>query len=332
MHDEGLMFNRIHDALDAPPPAGAYERLRTVLIKKPVRPRWSPALPTRWSDMGFRLAAGLALVALGAAIASAIVAIHSASINTVPATHRMSVGAYQKMIASDALNPPGVWKDPCDENVHTGCEADAARSIPLVQKWLDDITHASTPARFAVLDAELRQHLTQNIAALNSLIVDSRAHDEAAMTRDYIVAVYAAEWTGTVVPGIVNSQQVDAANYVALVRSETSILDACGAACGFTSPSADCMQGHGITCLYYHDTVAESFAGYQSDITKRAAPDSLATKDARLQGDLSRADSVLLTMRLAVAAGDQVGFNAGIQQLRGILAQLDKDAAAITGG
>jgi len=332
MHDESLMFNRIHDALDAPPPAGAYERLRTVLIKRPVRPRWSPALPTRWSNMVFRLAAGLALVALGVAIASAIVAIHSASINTVPATHRMSVAAYQKMVESDGPNAPAVWTDPCDTVVHTGCEADAGRSIPLLQKWLDDLTHASTPARFAVVDAEMRQHLTQGITALKSLIVDSRAHDDAAMTRDYIVALYNAEWTSTVVPGIANSQQVDAASYVALVRSETRTLDACGAACGFTSTSADCMHSDGITCLYYFDTVGESFAGYQSDIVKRAAPDSLATKDARLQGDLSRADSVLLTMRLAVAAGDQVGFNAGIQQLRGILAQLDQDSAAITGG
>lgn len=332
MHDEGLMFQRIHDALDVPPPAGAYERLRTVLIKKPVRPRWSPALPTRWSNMGFRLAAGLALVALGVAIASAILAIHSASTNIVPATHRMPVGAYQKLVSTDAPNPPAVWKDPCDTVVHTGCEADAARSIPLLQKWLDDLTRASTPARFAVLDAEMRQHLTQNITALQSLIVDSRAHDDAAMTRDYNVALYGAEWTGTVVPSIASSHQVDAATYIALVRSETRTLDACGAACGFTSASANCIHSDGLTCLDYFDTVAQSFASYQADIVKWAAPDSLTTKDARLQGDLSQADAVLLTMRLAVAAGDQVGFNAGIQQLRDILARLDQDAAAITGG
>ena len=83
--EQPFLFDQIHDALDIEPPAGAYERLRTSLTTEPVSPHRLPALQTRWSKMGFRFTAGVALVALAVAITAAIFAIHSASTNSAPA-------------------------------------------------------------------------------------------------------------------------------------------------------------------------------------------------------------------------------------------------------
>jgi hypothetical protein len=328
---EDTMFDRIHDALDIEPPAGAYERLRIALNQKPVTPyRW-PAFQTRWSKMGFRLVAGVAMVALAIAILAAAIAIHSASNNQVPAGG-MNIPAYQRMVANDNADALATFSSPCDVGVHSGCLSDATRAIPVVQKWLDDLTRAQTPGRFVVIDAEMRNHLAQNLTALHELVIASQAGDGPGMDRAFVVAVYAEEWTSTVIPGITGSQQVDPNAYIALVRSETSSLDACGAACGFTSVATNCVTSDGLTCLNYFDKVAVSFAGYQADLIRKAAPASLAAKDARLQSDLAQADAVLLTMRLAVAANDQVGFNSGISQVQRIVALIDKDANSILQG
>jgi hypothetical protein len=329
---EDTMFDRIHDALDIEPPAGAYERLRIALNQKPVRPyRW-PALQTRWSKMGFRLVAGVAMVALAIAILAAVIAIHSASNNQVPAGTGMNIPAYQRMVAKDNDAAQATFSAPCDIGVHTGCLSDATRAIPVVQKWLDDLTQSATPTRFVVVDAEMRNHLAQSLTALHELVAVSQAGDAPGMDRAFTVAVYTAEWTTTVVPGITSSMQVDASTYVALVRSETQTLDACGASCGFNSAASNCVKNNGIPCLLYFDHVASSLAGYQADLIRKAAPTSLAVKDARLQTDLAQGDAVLLPMRLAVAANDQAGFNSGMSQLQRILALIDKDANSILQG
>jgi hypothetical protein len=330
--EERYLFDRIHDALDIEPPAGSYERLRLALNKKPVNPRLWPALPMRWSNMSVRVAAGIALVALAAATAAAIIAVHNASTNNSPAGSRMSIAAYQQMISRDWVDPNVVWSNPCDETVHTGCMADATRSIPMLQKWLDDLDKSTPPTRFAMVDAEMRQHLAQSIAALNALNADARAKDDAAMTRDFIVAVYGAEWTSTVVPAIPQSQEVSSAIYIELVRSEAATLDACGAACGLTETAASCVNSSGIRCVDYHDTLAYHLASYQADVIRKAPPSSLSARAEALQRDFAQADAVLITMRVAVAAKDQSGFNSGIARLKPILTQLDRDAAAMNQG
>ena len=83
--EEQLLYDRIHDALDIEPPAGAYERLRASLTRMPTKLQSLPALQTRWSKMGFRFTAGVALVALAVAITAAILALHSAPSNSAPA-------------------------------------------------------------------------------------------------------------------------------------------------------------------------------------------------------------------------------------------------------
>jgi hypothetical protein len=329
--EEQHMFARIHDALDIQTPPGAYERLRTELTKKPVRPfRW-PALQTRWTKMSFRFAAGLAIIAIAVAAAAAYIAIHNSTNSVAPAGPRMSIQAYQKMVTDDSAAAAATYSDPCDIGKHSGCGADATRGIPVVQRWISDVSRPDVPTRFVVINAEMRQHLIQNLAAQRDLLAASQANDGPGMDRALNDALYAVYWTGVVVPAITASHQVDATRYAALVGSEIRTLDGCGAACGFTQSSATCASGGGITCKYYLDTVAYSFASFQADLTKEAAPSSLASKDAKIQSDFTHADAVMVAAYPAVVANDQSAFNAAIAQLERIKTQLDQDAAKITG-
>lgn len=330
--EEQFFFTQIHEALDIPTPPGAFERLRTELSKKPVQPRRWPALQVRTSDMRFRLAAGLAIVAIAVAAAAAVLAIHNNANNVSPAGPRMPIGAYQKMIASDAPDPNRVWTAPCDETQHSGCESDAARSIPLIQKWYDDVSRVQPPARFAVVNAEMRQHLAQSLTGLNALEADSKSGDQAAMSRDYVVAVFGAEWTGTVVPGVAASQQVSSTTYVRQVNVIQQGIESCNNCTLLTAADArSCTTNGGVPCLDLFDEVAFDFATDSTTLVQYAAPDTLSAKDATLQRDFATADGILLTMRLAVAANDQVGINSGIEQLRRLEVQIDMDAAKITG-
>ena len=331
--EEQFLFTQIHEALDIPTPPGAYERLRTALNKKPVKPRAWPVMQTRYSKMGFRLAAGLAIVAIAVAAAAAVLAIHNASNNTSPAGSRMSIQAYQATIAADNARAAATFSAPCDIGVHAGCGADASRGIPVVQKWIDDISRPNIPTRFVVINVEMRQHLLQNLAALRDLLAASNNSDGPGMDRAFWVALYAVEWTSMVLPAIAESHQVDAATYMRLVGSETRTLDACGASCGFTGNATTCMRSDApLTCKDLFDSgLGSSFAGYAGDLVKEAAPPSLAAKDTVLQNDLARADAVLMTMRVAVAANDQQGFNLGMAQLQMIKKQIDLDGAKITG-
>ena len=330
--EEQFLFTQIHEALDIPTPPGAYERLRTQLTKKPVRPfRW-PALQTRWSKMSFRFATGLAIIAIAVAASAAAVAIHNSTNNSSPAGSRMSIQAYQKMVADDNASAMATYSAPCDIGVYSGCAADATRGIPAVQKWISDLSRPDIPDRFVVINAEMKQHLLQNIAAQHDLLSASNNNDRPGMDRSFWVAVYAADWTSTILPSIADSHQVDAATYVRVVATEARTLDACGAACGFAGNANSCLKSDApLSCQFLFDSaLGPSFAGFAGDLVKEAAPPSLASKDGRLQNDLAEADATLMTMRVAVGANDQTGFNLGLAQLLRIKTQIDLDAAKIT--
>lgn len=332
--EEQLLFTRIHDALDIQTPPGAYERLRSQLTKKPVRQwRW-PALQTRWSNMGFRFAAGLAIVAIAVAAGVAALAIHNSTNNTAPAAPRMSVQAYQKMVADDNANASVTYSAPCGSGNNSGCGADATRGIPAVQKWIDDISRPDIPTRFVIINAEMREHLIQNIAAQRDLLAASSNHDGLGMDRALWIAVYAAGWTSTILPDIAQSRSVDATTYVRLVAHEVITLNACGPACGFTGDTTTCMQqaAPALSCQSLFDSgMGPTWAGFAGDLVKEAAPPSLAAKDIQLQSDLAQADATLITIRVAIAANDQAAFNLGLQKLVQIKTQVVVDSAKITG-
>jgi hypothetical protein len=332
--EEQLLFTRIHDALDIPTPPGAYERLRAQLTKKPVHPfRW-PALQTRWSNMGFRFAAGLAIVAIAVAAAAAVLAIHNSTNNTSPAGSRMSIQAYQNMVANDYVDANAAFSAPCGPPVRSGCGADATRGIRAVQKWIQDVSRPDIPVRFVAINAEMRQVLMQNMSAQNDLLAASKANDGPGMDRALWVASYAPDWTSTVMPGITTSKQVDAVTYASEVKKAISEIQYCmvnNCILLVSSDARSCTTNGGIPCQQLFDVTAVVYASFSSTLVQYAAPDSLAGKDARLQSDLASTNAVFMTMRAAIGVSDQSRINSGIDQIQRLTALIEADAAKITG-
>ena len=327
--EERVLFDRMHDALDIEPPAGAYERMRIALAKSPAKPHGWPVFRMKGSKMGFRLAAGFALLVLVGAIVAAYLAVHNATSSRIPAGSGQAIAAYQNQVNVDGQNANATWSAPCDTTTHTGCQGDATRAIVALQRWLDDLNRSEPPARFLVVDAQLRLHISGSIAGLNALLAASQANDSNGMDRAYLLAVDGRVWTDAVVPSIVSSKQVTAAAYTNSVRAQSSTLTSCADCQVLAGQSQiDCSQNQ-TTCQYLLDGPEGLISHFQSTLVAFAAPDSLSAKDTRLQQDLGRADSALTAMRAALSTGDQAGFNAGRVSLRSALAAVTLDAAAI---
>jgi hypothetical protein len=327
--DDKVMFDRMHDALDVEPPAGAFERMRIALLKSPARPSGWPVFRMRGSKMGFRLAAGLTLLVLVGAIVAAYLAAHNATSSRVPAGSGQAVAAYQNLVNADDQKAIATWSAPCDTTTHTGCRGDATRAIAALQNWLDDLNRSEPPARFLIVDAQLRLHISASIAALNALLAASQANDSSGMDRAYLLGLAGRAWTDTVVPNIVSSKQVSTAQYTTSIRAQSTSLTSCADCQVLTGQSQiDCSQNQDF-CQTLLDGAELQVASLQAALAALAAPDSLSAKDTRLQQDLARADSALIAMRASLLTGDQAGFNAGRVTLRSALAAVSLDTAAI---
>lgn len=294
--------------------------------------RW-PALAAGWEKTGSKLAAGLAIIAIAAAAAAAM-AIHSAGINRSPARSALSIAAYQKMVTDDFNTIVSRYSSPCDVGVYSGCVVDATQGIPALQKLIDDLSRPGIPPRFAVVNAEMLKDLLQSLAAQRDLIAADQANDQPAEDRAIVVAGYGDRWLSMVVPGITSSIQVDGARYVNVVTSAKKYFDTCTSSCTLlvSAQATSCTTNGGVPCRQLFDAIGMAYADFFKTLVQYAAPDSFATKDTRLQTDLAAADSVLRTMRVAVADNDQAGINSGVAQLLRLNGQIDRDASSITGG
>jgi hypothetical protein len=327
--DDRALFDRMHDALDIEPPAGAFERMRDALSKNPATPHGWPVFRMRGSKMGFRLAAGLALLVLVGAIVAAYLAVHNATSSRVPAGSGQTIAAYQNLVNVDDHNANATWSAPCDTTQHSGCQGDATRGIVALQHWLDDLNRSEPPARFLVVDAQLRLHISGSVAGLNALLAAIQANDSNAMDRAYMLALDGRGWTDTVVPSIVSSKQVSATDYTNSVRAQSIYLTSCAACQVLAGQSQiDCSQDQ-TNCQSLVDGAEGPVTNFQSALATFASPDSLSAKDSPLQQDLARADSALTAMSAALSTGDQAGFNAGRVTLRSALAAVTLDTAAI---
>jgi hypothetical protein len=327
---EHLFFERLHDALDVEPPPGAYERLRIALAKSPATPQAWPVLRMGGTKMGFRLAAGLAVIALAVAIFAAFLAAHNATTGSVPAGSGQAIQAYQGLVGADDARANATWSAPCDTAIHTGCQGDATRALVALQQWLDDLNRSEPPTRFLVVDAQLRLHLAGSISALNALLTASRANDSNGMDRAYLLGLAGRTWTDAIVPSIVDSKQVDAVAYVNSVRDEGNAMTTCTSCQILDGPTQlDCSQNQATTCQDLLDGTAGPVAGFQSSLVASAAPASLSAADTRLQQDLAQADSALIAMSAALSRGDQAGFNAGRVTLRSAFSAVDRDVSVI---
>jgi hypothetical protein len=329
--DERILFERVHEALDIEPRPGGYERLRIALAKSPAQSQRGQAFEMRWSNMGLKFAAGFAVVALAAAIVAAFVATHRATDETVPGGTSLSIEAYQKLQADDYATAAAAWSQPCDTTTHVGCLGDATRSVVALQNWLDDLDRSQPPARFSVVDAQLRAHLTESISGLQALLAADQAGDSNGIDRAYGLAIAGRQWTDTMMPAIANSKQVNGAVYVGYISR--NVLTGCITCQDLAGNNpVVCWGSEAPSCQALVEAVAGQVAAFQAALVEIAAPDSLSAKDTRLQQDLAQADTALIAMQSALTTGDQAGFNAGQTTLHRALAAVDQDSAAISNG
>jgi hypothetical protein len=266
---------------------------------------------------------------LAGAILAAYLAAHNATSSRVPAGSGQTVAAYQNLVKADDTRANNAWSAPCDTTQHSGCQSNATRAIVALQQWLDDLNRSEPPARFLILDAQLRLHISGSIAGLNALLAASQANNSNAMDRAYLLAADGRGWTDTLVLSIVSSKQVSATDYTNSVRAQSTYLTSCATCQVLAGQSLiDCSQDQ-TNCQNLLDGAEGPVQNFQSALAAFAAPDSLSAKDTRLQQDIARADSALVAMRAALSTGDQAGFNAGRATLRSALAAVSVDAAAI---
>ena len=321
--DEPILFDRIHEALDVEVPGGAYERLRVALTKTPVKAR-------RWSSfqvrLSLRVAAVLTALVLGVAVLAAIVTTHHVA-EVTPADSAQAIAAYKKMVYDD-------WtviqnsEDPAsactaDTGVAT-CEAAVSAKIRLGNQLLNDLDHFQTPARFAVVEAQLRRHAAAQNSYLNELLAASQARDVNRMDRARAALIDGRLWLDAMLSAISYSQQATAAGYTASVREQQRLLDTC-TACQNLATQVQMRES------VVADATAQ-VARFQGALVESAAPTSLAAKDKQLQLDLARADTALLTMKTALLTGDQAGFDTARTSLRNALTAVGADAAGIVNG
>ena len=332
--DERLLFDRLHQALDVEPSPGAYDRLRVSLIKSPARPHGGLSFTFRWPKVGLRLAAVVTLVVLGIALVAGFVATHRVAedITTVNSDHAITAyklrlsDAYAK-ISTEASN----WN--CNSGTQfAACEADANRLLPANYQWLNDLNAIQPPARFAIAHAQLRLHVTAQLARTYVWIAASRAHDAAAVDREVAVirGQTGATWVQTMVANVVASKQRSAATYISSVRSEKLGLDGCASCQNLAGQSqVSCTGGQAPTCQDLVTLTATQVLSFQAALIATAAPNSMTTKDNRLQLDLGAAAAALVAMDDALTSGDQAAFNVGRTSFQQAMPAINRDAADI---
>lgn len=252
-----------------------------------------------------------------------------------PATHKAAavdpaITQYVAMVRTDQATLIDSQSGHCGSVVDTGCPAAAALVIAAAQQWLDDLERARPPARFAGIDAQLRRHLALGVADLNALVAAYRAKDQDGMNtalgaavgeRDRIVAAAATS---------IYSRQGTIAAYTSSVRLNVGRLKGCASCQQLLSQTrVDCPAGHTQGCLAQIATTRLAIEDFQGDLVRVFAPDSLSSKDGVLQAHLFTADVALGAMTSALAAGDQIEFQAGSNALLLALAEAESDAADI---
>jgi hypothetical protein len=279
-----------------------YRDLESSISVRP--PEWRPGHRGAWAFGSWRMQL-LATAALLLLIIGAGVLIHEARLleQTNPVTTPTpEVKAYQAMVASDVQHAAAASAPACNTTQDSSCPAAIAALSSAAQQWLDDLDRSHAPARFAPIEAEIRQNLTLLLGDLNTMLAAFRAHDQNRLD--------AARNHGAAVNGLLqdegnavaNAHQGTTAEYHASVRAQVSVLHDCGLCQVIISQrNADCTSDL-QRCSVNLDTTQSTVEQIQVALVRIYAPDQLAGKEARLQADLTSAEAALVKMTAAVNA------------------------------
>ena len=282
------------------------------------RSRWSPG-------PAMQFAAGLLVLALAAAAVVTMVELRNREPQTAPAGS-LSIEAYQNMVKLDD-GQLIVSRDKGCNDLQSVCPAPPRPITIALQRWLDDLNRSEPPARFALIDAQLRRHVAWALSDVDAVFAAHQAKDQAALDRAYNLGQQG--WLDEVTRGIAESHPGTAAAYVASVRAGAQAFGGC-VACQSLASQVDCTV-QDVTCEYETHDAIETIGPFQAALVRVSAPNSLAAQDVRLQNDLAQADTAVLAVADAQLRGDQAAFNAGRLSLQHALPAINADVAGILG-
>ena len=282
------------------------------------------------------LVAALLVVLLMAALVVGVHALRDRGLlNAQPAAPSVqgpSIKQYQAMLDVDEQTVLSSQSNNCvtlDDN----CPTAAAAVVAALQQWLDDLNASPPPARFAYVDAQMRRHIALAISGLNAAVTAYNAKDQTGMDNAITDAVAERDNIESETGDILGSSQVTVSLYTTVVRSDRALLLGCVFCQQLGSPNQmSCPAGQTASCVSEIAGVRLEVETFQGDLVHSFAPDSLATKDARLQADLFAADVALGAMDSALSAGDQAALQTGYTAVRQALGRIDADAAGIVNG
>ncbi len=288
-------------------------------------------LRTAWPGGAMQFAAGLLVVVLAAAAVAAFLDLRYRATHLAPAA--MDAPAYEAMVSRhiDQLVSANNGLD-CT-TLQSRCPTPGQPVLTAYQGFLDDLKGSESPARFAVIDAQMRRHVAEAIADLNGAVAAYRAKDQTALDRANYLLNAQGNWVGTIGRSIAQSHEGSNSAYVESVRTANQNLALCtGCQPLELTGSVDCTGIQTVVCeadVVYAKSDVESV---EAALASVGAPSSLAAQDGLLQRDLARADSGLLAMANAQLTANQAGFDAGRLLLQQALPAVDADIAGILGG
>ena len=284
---------------------------------------------SKWSFRpAIQLVAGVLVLALAAATVVTFLTVRNRGPQSAPAGP-VSVEAYQKVVSHDDGMLIVARGDSC-LTLQSICPPPGRPVQTALQRWLDDLNRSEPPARFAVIDAQMRRHLAANISEINVLFAAYQAQDQNGLDRANQANSDQQHWIGNVASSIADSRPGTAVAYISSVRAAYQDFGGC-AACQSLIALVDCAEIRATSCEYAVIYATHSIEPFQSALVRVTAPSSLAAQDQRLQIDLAQADTGVFTMSTAQVTGDQAGFNAGRLLVQQALPAIKADVVAILG-
>ena len=262
--------------------------------------------------MTLRIAAAVAVLAIGAALIAGLLATHHAQTGYVPAAKDTNLEAYQALMAQDYYTFNADTSNHCGTIADQGCARAVADLLPSMQKWVSDLAAFHTPAQLVVLDGRLRAHLTQAEAELNAAVAAQRTHDATEFTLAMNAALYERAWLDSTTFTLDGTNADTASSYTSAMTAARQSLDSCvgtspvpdALACSHLFTQETCTGAAEQACAGDIEGAETQLQDFLIALAQHPASISLAGKDQTFQVAIARADDALLALVAAQLNND----------------------------
>jgi hypothetical protein len=288
-----------------------------------------------WRPRGaMELAAGALIIVLATAVGAAFLGLRYHNPLSTPAD-ALSISAYQTIVGEDVNRVDSSLDQSSCVTLQSVCPAPGTPVLNALYRWSDDLSLSTPPARFAVIDVQVRYHVKTAIDDLNAVFASYRARNQTAFDNSGAEFQRQLGWLDAVSRSVIYSKQESANAHIATIQAQKQTLAACTECVSLASTSqTDCTLALMQSAICEGD-VAFAKSAIQdvlAAVVRYAAPDSMAAQDALLQRDLAVADSGVMRMAGAQLTGDQASFAEGHLQFEQFWSAVNADIASILGG